>query len=80
MALLQHCKMQFYYINVFRVILISSWIVFLFQLEESEARYAESQKSLKSLSTELENLHMEIDNLSRNKNMVIPILISFFFF
>lgn len=40
------------------------------QLEESEARYAESQKSLKSLSSELENLHMEIDNLSRNKNMV----------
>nr|DBA22886.1 TPA: hypothetical protein GDO54_013877 [Pyxicephalus adspersus] len=39
------------------------------QLEESEARYAESQKSLKSLNSELENLHMELDNISRNKNM-----------
>ncbi|XP_018415994.1 PREDICTED: unconventional myosin-XVIIIb [Nanorana parkeri] len=40
------------------------------QLEESEARNAESQKSLKSLSSELENLHIELDNCSRNKNMV----------
>ncbi|XP_068102632.1 unconventional myosin-XVIIIb-like [Hyperolius riggenbachi] len=40
------------------------------QLEESESRYAESQKSLKSLSSELESLHMELDNISRNKNMV----------
>ncbi|KAM5191668.1 unconventional myosin-XVIIIb [Mantella aurantiaca] len=40
------------------------------QLEESEARYAESQKSLKSLNSDLENLHIELDNISRNKNMV----------
>ncbi|KAM9330816.1 unconventional myosin-XVIIIb [Gastrophryne carolinensis] len=40
------------------------------QLEESEARYAETQKSQKSLSSELESLHMELENISRNKNMV----------
>ncbi|XP_063769282.1 unconventional myosin-XVIIIb isoform X2 [Pseudophryne corroboree] len=39
------------------------------QLEESEARYAESLQSQKSLSLELESLHMELDNISRNKNM-----------
>ncbi|XP_069606714.1 unconventional myosin-XVIIIb [Ranitomeya imitator] len=39
------------------------------QLEESEARYAESQKSQRSLSLELESLHMELDNITRNKNM-----------
>ncbi|KAM3938083.1 unconventional myosin-XVIIIb [Leptodactylus fuscus] len=39
------------------------------QLEDSEARYAESQKSQKSLSLEVENLHMELDSITRNKNM-----------
>ncbi|KAM8960687.1 unconventional myosin-XVIIIb [Pelodytes ibericus] len=39
------------------------------QLEESEARFAEAQKSEKSLHMELESLHMELDNISRNKNM-----------
>ncbi|XP_069817429.1 unconventional myosin-XVIIIb isoform X2 [Dendropsophus ebraccatus] len=39
------------------------------QLEESEARYAESLKSQRSLSLELESLHMELDNITRNKNM-----------
>ncbi|XP_056374046.1 unconventional myosin-XVIIIb [Hyla sarda] len=39
------------------------------QLEESEARYAESLKSQRSLSSELESLHMELDNITRNKNM-----------
>ncbi|XP_075681988.1 unconventional myosin-XVIIIb [Rhinoderma darwinii] len=39
------------------------------QLEESEARFAESLKSQRSLSLELESLHMELDNITRNKNM-----------
>ncbi|XP_066460005.1 unconventional myosin-XVIIIb [Eleutherodactylus coqui] len=39
------------------------------QLEECEARYAESLKSQRSLSSELESLHMELDNITRNKNM-----------
>ncbi|KAM4808061.1 unconventional myosin-XVIIIb [Rhinophrynus dorsalis] len=39
------------------------------QLEESEARFAETQKSEKSLSMELESLRMELDNITRNKNM-----------
>ncbi|MEE6504530.1 hypothetical protein FKM82_005225 [Ascaphus truei] len=40
------------------------------QLEESEARWSEGQKSQKSLSMEMESLHMELENISRNKNMV----------
>ncbi|XP_053558065.1 unconventional myosin-XVIIIb [Bombina bombina] len=40
------------------------------QLEESEARFAEAQKVQKSLSMELESFHMELDNITRNKNMV----------
>ncbi|XP_078521685.1 unconventional myosin-XVIIIb [Lissotriton helveticus] len=40
------------------------------QLEESEARYAESLKSQKILSMDLENLHVELENICRNKNMV----------
>ncbi|XP_072003128.1 unconventional myosin-XVIIIb [Engystomops pustulosus] len=40
------------------------------QLEECEARYAESLKSQRSLSLEVESLHMELDNITRNKNMV----------
>ncbi|KAG8455740.1 hypothetical protein GDO86_001797, partial [Hymenochirus boettgeri] len=39
------------------------------QLEDSEARYAETQKSQKVLTMELDNIHMELENLSRNKNM-----------
>ncbi|XP_075070551.1 unconventional myosin-XVIIIb isoform X2 [Mixophyes fleayi] len=39
------------------------------QFEESEARYTESLKSQRSLSSELESLHMELDNISRNKSM-----------
>ncbi|XP_040272499.1 unconventional myosin-XVIIIb isoform X1 [Bufo bufo] len=39
------------------------------QLEENEARNAESLKSQRSLSLELESLHMELDNITRNKNM-----------
>ncbi|XP_069476372.1 unconventional myosin-XVIIIb [Ambystoma mexicanum] len=40
------------------------------QLEESEGRYAESLKSQKILSMELENIHVELENICRNKNMV----------
>nr|XP_033811733.1 unconventional myosin-XVIIIb isoform X2 [Geotrypetes seraphini] len=40
------------------------------QLGESQAKYVEAEKSQKSLSLELENLHMELENISRNKNMV----------
>ncbi|XP_069070803.1 unconventional myosin-XVIIIb [Pleurodeles waltl] len=40
------------------------------QLEESEVRYAESLKSQKILSMDLENLHVELENICRNKNMV----------
>ncbi|XP_053325374.1 unconventional myosin-XVIIIb [Spea bombifrons] len=39
------------------------------QLEESEARFAEADKSHKSLHLELESLRMELDNISRNKAM-----------
>ncbi|OCU01718.1 hypothetical protein XELAEV_180074941mg, partial [Xenopus laevis] len=38
-------------------------------LEESEAKCAEALKCQKSLSFELDSLHMELENLSRNKNM-----------
>uniref|UniRef100_A0A8C5LTT9 Myosin XVIIIB n=1 Tax=Leptobrachium leishanense TaxID=445787 RepID=A0A8C5LTT9_9ANUR len=39
------------------------------QLENSEARLSEAQKTQKSLHLELESLHMELDNTSRNKAM-----------
>uniref|UniRef100_F6WUI3 Myosin 18b n=1 Tax=Xenopus tropicalis TaxID=8364 RepID=F6WUI3_XENTR len=39
------------------------------QLEESEAKCADALKCQKSLSMELDSLHMELENLSRNKNM-----------
>ncbi|XP_030073885.1 unconventional myosin-XVIIIb isoform X2 [Microcaecilia unicolor] len=40
------------------------------QLGESKAKYVEAEKSQKSLSLELENLHVDLENISRNKNMV----------
>ncbi|NXE52549.1 MY18B protein, partial [Casuarius casuarius] len=40
------------------------------QREESEARCAEAQASQKTMALELENLHTELETLSRNKNVV----------
>ncbi|XP_064424299.1 unconventional myosin-XVIIIb isoform X3 [Latimeria chalumnae] len=40
------------------------------QLEDSEARCVEAQKAQKSLSLELETLHLELENICRNKNLV----------
>ncbi|XP_074777020.1 unconventional myosin-XVIIIb [Athene noctua] len=40
------------------------------QLEESEAKCAEAQKSQQTAAQELENLHMELETLSRNKTLV----------
>ncbi|KAM4707086.1 unconventional myosin-XVIIIb [Discoglossus pictus] len=39
------------------------------QLEETEARCVDAQKCQKTLSLELESLHMELENITRNKNM-----------
>ncbi|NWZ50845.1 MY18B protein, partial [Haliaeetus albicilla] len=40
------------------------------QLEESEAKCAEVQKSQQTAALELENLHTELETLSRNKTLV----------
>ncbi|XP_058278750.1 unconventional myosin-XVIIIb isoform X1 [Hirundo rustica] len=40
------------------------------QLEESEARCAEAQRSQQTVALELENLHTELETLSRNKTLV----------
>ncbi|XP_068767615.1 unconventional myosin-XVIIIb [Struthio camelus] len=40
------------------------------QREESEAKCAEAQASQKTMALELENLHTELETLSRNKNLV----------
>ncbi|XP_074015776.1 unconventional myosin-XVIIIb [Numenius arquata] len=40
------------------------------QLEESEAKCVEAQKSQQTAALELENLHTELDTLSRNKTLV----------
>ncbi|XP_063000028.1 unconventional myosin-XVIIIb [Elgaria multicarinata webbii] len=40
------------------------------QWEESTARCSEAQKSQKLLALELENLHTELETISRNKNLV----------
>ncbi|CAM9528714.1 unnamed protein product [Bubo scandiacus] len=40
------------------------------QLEESEAKCAEAQKSHQTAALELENLHTELETLSRNKTLV----------
>ncbi|XP_062445731.1 unconventional myosin-XVIIIb [Rhea pennata] len=40
------------------------------QREESEAKCAEAQASQKTMALELENLHTELESLSRNKNLV----------
>uniref|UniRef100_A0A8C4WMI0 Myosin XVIIIB n=1 Tax=Gopherus evgoodei TaxID=1825980 RepID=A0A8C4WMI0_9SAUR len=40
------------------------------QWEESKAQCAEAQKSQKALALELENLHVELETISRNKNLV----------
>ncbi|XP_072736093.1 unconventional myosin-XVIIIb [Ciconia boyciana] len=40
------------------------------QLEESEAKYAEAQRSQQTTALELENLHTEVETLSRNKTLV----------
>ncbi|NXF32329.1 MY18B protein, partial [Nyctibius bracteatus] len=40
------------------------------QLEESEAKYAEAQRSQQTAARELENLHTELETLSRNKTLV----------
>lgn len=40
------------------------------QLEESEAKCAEAQKSQQTAALELENLHTELETLSRNKTLV----------
>ncbi|XP_026715792.1 unconventional myosin-XVIIIb [Athene cunicularia] len=40
------------------------------QLEESEAKCAEAQKSQQTAAQELENLHTELETLSRNKTLV----------
>ncbi|XP_067162966.1 unconventional myosin-XVIIIb [Apteryx mantelli] len=40
------------------------------QREESEARCAEAEASQKTMALELENLHTELETLSRNKNLV----------
>lgn len=42
----------------------------LSQLEESEARCAEAQRSQQAAAQELENLHVEMEMLSRNKTLV----------
>ncbi|XP_074976223.1 unconventional myosin-XVIIIb isoform X1 [Caretta caretta] len=40
------------------------------QWEESKAQCAEAQKSQTGMALELENLHMELETISRNKNLV----------
>ncbi|NXG62523.1 MY18B protein, partial [Hemiprocne comata] len=40
------------------------------QLEESEAKCTEAQKSQQTAALELENLHTELDTLNRNKTLV----------
>ncbi|KAL2298425.1 hypothetical protein Nmel_015420 [Mimus melanotis] len=40
------------------------------QLEESEAKCAEAQRSQQTAALELENLHTELESLSRNKTLV----------
>ncbi|XP_039360978.1 unconventional myosin-XVIIIb isoform X2 [Mauremys reevesii] len=40
------------------------------QWEESKAQCAEAQSSQKALALELENLHVELETISRNKNLV----------
>ncbi|XP_050762924.1 unconventional myosin-XVIIIb [Gymnogyps californianus] len=40
------------------------------QLEESEAKCAEAQRSQQTAALELENLHVELETLSRNKTLV----------
>ncbi|NWX21862.1 MY18B protein, partial [Aegotheles bennettii] len=40
------------------------------QLEESEAKCAEAQRSQQTVALELENLHTELETLSRNKTLV----------
>ncbi|NWR86363.1 MY18B protein, partial [Furnarius figulus] len=40
------------------------------QLEESEAKCAEAQKNQQTAALELENLHMELETLSKNKTLV----------
>ncbi|NXA49754.1 MY18B protein, partial [Nothocercus julius] len=40
------------------------------QREESEARCAEAQAAQKTMALELENLHTELETLSRNKNLL----------
>ncbi|XP_065424958.1 unconventional myosin-XVIIIb isoform X3 [Chrysemys picta bellii] len=40
------------------------------QWDESKAQCAEAQKSQQALSLELENLHVELETISRNKNLV----------
>lgn len=40
------------------------------QLEESEARCAEAQRSQQATALQLENLHAELETLSRNKTLV----------
>ncbi|XP_075754995.1 unconventional myosin-XVIIIb isoform X3 [Pelodiscus sinensis] len=40
------------------------------QWEESKAQYAEAQKSQKAMALELESLHVELETISRNKNLV----------
>lgn len=42
----------------------------LLQLEESEARCTEAQRSQQAAAQELENLHVEMEMLSRNKTLV----------
>lgn len=42
----------------------------LSQLEESEARCTEAQRSQQAAAQELENLHVEMEMLSRNKTLV----------
>ncbi|NWS13414.1 MY18B protein, partial [Pachyramphus minor] len=40
------------------------------QLEESEAKYAEAQRNQQTAALELENLHTEMETLSRSKTLV----------
>ncbi|XP_033030433.1 unconventional myosin-XVIIIb [Lacerta agilis] len=40
------------------------------QLEESTARCGEAEKAQKMVALELENLHLELETVSRNKNLV----------
>lgn len=40
------------------------------QLEESEAKCAEAQRSQQTAALELENLHTELETLSRSKTLV----------